>query len=135
MAIQTAIWPLQEAVFQRLSEDTALMQLATGVHDLVEEDLVFPYITIGAPTTLNIETRTSYSEEISITIHSWSVYGGKKESYNLLNAVAQAIGKGLSIEGPFKLVDVAYPTLQVIDDVDPRIKHGLARFKFIIQNN
>lgn len=135
MAIQTAMWPLQKAVFQSLSGDAALMQLATGVHDLVEEDLAFPYITIGAPTTLNIETRTSFSEEISITIHSWSVYGGKKESYDLLNAVVQAIGKGLSIEGPFKLVAVEKPSLQVIDDVDPSIKHGLARFKFTIKNN
>lgn len=135
MTTQTALWPLHEALFKRLSGDTELMQLATGVHDAVEEDLPYPYITIGAPTTLNIETRNSFSEEVSVTVHSWSTASGKKESYALLNAIHQAVGKGLSIEGPFALVKASRPTLQVIDDLDPRIKHGMARFTITIKNN
>lgn len=135
MATETALWPLQQALFQRLSNDTDLMQQATGVYDAVAEDLPYPYVTIGAPTTLNIETRNTFSEEISVTIHSWSVAGGKKESYALLNAIHKAIGKGLPLGGPFRLLAVSRPELQVIDDADPRIKHGMARFKFTIKNN
>lgn len=132
---QTALWELQKALYQRLSSDSRLMQLSTGVYDAVEEDLTFPYVTIGAPTTLNISTRTTFTEEVSVTLHSWSVANGKKESYALLNLIHQAIGKGLSIEGPFRLLAVSRPELQVIDDADPRIKHGLARFTFTIKNN
>ena len=132
---QTALWELQKAVYQRLSTDSQLMQLSTGVYDAVEEDLTFPYVTIGAPTTLNISTRTTFAEEVSVTLHSWSVANGKKESYALLNLIHQAIGKGLSIEGPFRLLAVSRPELQVIDDADPRIRHGLARFTFTIKNN
>ena len=132
---QTALWELQKALYQRLSSDSQLMQLSKGVYDAVEEDLDFPYVTIGAPTTLNISTRTTFAEEVSVTLHSWSVANGKKESYALLNLIHQAIGKGLSIEGPFRLLAVSRPELQVIDDADPRIKHGLARFTFTIKNN
>ena len=132
---QTALWELQKAVYQRLSTDSQLMQLSTGVYDAVEEDLTFPYVTIGAPSTLNISTRTTFAEEVSVTLHSWSVANGKKESYALLNLIHQAIGKGLSIEGPFRLLAVSRPELQVIDDADPRIRHGLARFTFTIKNN
>lgn len=132
---QTALWPLQVALFQRLSADVGLLQLATGVYDAVEEDLVFPYITIGAPTTLNLTTRNTFSEEISVVIHSWSIADGKKESYALLNAIHGAIGKGLSFEGPFRLLAVSRPTMQVIDDADARIKHGMARFIITIKNN
>lgn len=132
--ISTSLWPLHKAIYARLSTDSDLLAIATGVHDAVEEGLIFPYITIGAPTTLNLDTRTSFSEEVSIVIHSWSTYSGKKESYELLNAITHTIGKGLSIEGPFSLRKVEKPTMQVIDDLDARIKHGMARFTFTIQN-
>lgn len=135
MTTQTALWPLQQALFTTLSGDTELMSIATGVYDAVLEDLKFPYVTIGSPTTLNTTTRTSFAEEISVTIHTWSVAGGKRESYQLLNAIHSAIGKGLLIGGSFSLLAVSRPELQVIDDVDPRIKHGLARFTITIKNN
>ena len=134
MTTQTAAWPLQQALFQRLENDAELMATATGVYDAVLKDLKYPYITIGSPTTLNLETRSSFSEEFSVTIHSWSIAGGKKQSYVLLNAIHKAIGKGLPIGGPFRLLAVSRPELQVIDDVDPRIKHGMARFKITIKN-
>lgn len=132
---QTALWELQKAVYAALSVDSKLTQLVSGVYDVVEEDLAFPYLTIGAPSTLNIETRNTFSEEVSLTIHSWSVAGGKKESYALLDAIHQAIGKGIAIGGSFSLLKISRPQLQVIDDADPRIKHGLARFTFTIKNN
>lgn len=133
--IQTALGALQGAIYQRLSADAPLMEIAEGVFDSVAEGQAFPYITIGEPNTLPLETKDTYSEEISIVIHSWSIYPGKAESYKLLNAVMQAVGKGLSIEGPFTLLKVGKPTLQVIDDVDARIKHGMARFIITIKNN
>lgn len=135
MTTQTALWPLQQALFTTISGDAELMSIATGVYDAVLEDLKFPYVTIGSPTTLNTTTRTSFAEEISVTIHTWSVAGGKRESYQLLNAIHSAIGKGLPIGGSFSLLAVSRPELQVIDDVDPRIKHGLARFTITIKNN
>lgn len=132
--IQTSLWPLQQAIFQRLSNDAAVMTIATGVHDAVEDGLVHPYITIGAPTTDPFATKNTFNEEVSVVIHAWSTYSGKKEAQEMLNTIMQAIGNGLSIEGPFKLLSVSYPSLQVIDDIDPRIKHGLASFTFTIKN-
>lgn len=135
MTLKTALWPLQQALFQRLSTDPIISEMTTGVFDSVEEDLVHPYITIGEPTEEPLETKTTYSEEISLVIHVWSAYSGKKQAYDILNAVLQAVGKGLSIEGPFTLQKVAKPRMTVIDDIDPRIKHGIARLKFTIKNN
>ena len=132
--METSLWPLQRALFQRLSNDSELMAKITGVHDAVEEGLQHPYVTIGAPSTLNVSTKNTNSEEISVVVHCWSTYAGKKEAEEILNKIMQAVGKGLSIEGPFKLRKVSYPTFQVIDDLDPRIKHGMARFTFTIQN-
>lgn len=135
MTISTALWPLQKAVFQRLSTDPVILEMTTGVFDSVGEDQVHPYITIGEPSELPLETKNTYTEEISLVVHVWSTYAGKKEAYDILNAVFQAVGKGLSIEGPFTLKKVAKPRMNVIDDIDPRIKHGIARFTITIKNN
>lgn len=134
MAIQSALWALQQAVFRRLSEDPKIIETTTGVFDAVEEDLVYPYITFGEPLAVPYSTKNTHIEEIALTIHVWSVYEGKKEAYDILNHTLQAIGKGLSIEGPFSMQRIQKPELNVIGDVDPKIKHGIARFKFIIKN-
>lgn len=133
MTIETALWPLQQAIYRRLSSDL-VPGAVTGVHDVVSEEHTFPYITVGEPNLLPFETKNNYSEAVSFVVHAWSDYEGKKQAYHILNEVFKAIGKGLSIEGPFVLLEVKKPTMQVIDDADPRIKHGIARFKVIIKN-
>lgn len=135
MTTKTALWPLQQAIFQRLSSDPSIAGIAKGVFDSVGKDQAYPYITVGEPVTLPLETKNTYSEEISIVVHTWSVYEGKRESYALLDAVAQAIHRGIRIDAPFTLQRVTKPRLQVIDDLDPRIKHGMARYTFTIKNN
>ena len=135
MTVSTALLPLQTAVYQRLSSDPLVSGMVTGVYDVVAAEHVFPYLTIGEPNMLPIETKDTYNEEISLVIHAWSIYAGKKEAYQLLDAILKAIGKGLSIEGPFTLLKIKKPSMNVIDDADPRIKHGIARFTFTIKNN
>lgn len=134
MTLETALWPLQQAVFRRLSSDLVPGKV-TGVFDMVAEEHIHPYITINEPFSLPFETKNTYSEEISIVVNVWSIYDGKKEAYDILNAVFQAVGRGLSIEGPFTLLEVKKPRMNVIDDADPRIKHGIARFTVKIKNN
>lgn len=133
--LETALWPLQKAVYQRLSSDPKILGLTTGVFDSVGEDQQHPYITIGHPTEDPFETKNTYGEEIALVVHVWSTYPGKKQAYDILNAVMQAVGKGLSIEGPFTLQKVEKPRMSVIDDINPHIKHGIARFRFTIKNN
>lgn len=135
MSISTALLPLQSAVYKRLANDPLVSELVTGVYDVVASEHTFPYLTVGEPNLLPLETKDTYSEEISLVIHVWSIYSGKAEAYKVLDAILKAIGKGLSIEGPFTLLKIKKPSMNVIDDADPRIKHGIARFTFTIKNN
>lgn len=135
MSIETAMWPLQVAVVERLEKELLPAGIVTGIYDVVADEHTHPYITVAEPNMQPLETKTAYVEEFAIVIHVWSVYPGKKEAIEILNAVVKAIGKGLSIEGPFKLLEVKKPTLQVIDDADMRIKHGMARLRVKIKNS
>lgn len=133
MAVGTALWELQKAIFQRLSSDPSVTGLVTGVFDHVPNDQAFPYIQLGDPNMLPFDTKTSSGEEIAFVIHAWSQYPGKKEAYDILNACLKSITLSpLSIEGGFSIVRVERQQIQVFDDIDGRNKHGVLRLRFYL---
>jgi len=133
MTIQTAMFSLQEGIFQRLSSDPAVLEKVTGVFDAVGEDQLHPYITIGEPTMLPFTTKQKFGEELSIVIHAWSDYEGKKEAIDILNLCLKALAIQMTLEG-FVIRKVEVDAIRVIDDLDPRIRHGILRMKYTIQN-
>lgn len=133
MTYETALWPLQQAVFQRLSSDPVLSGMVTGVFDHVPENQPFPYVVIGEPSELPFDTKSTFGEEISLVLHVWSDYAGKKEAYNILAACQKALAYRLEVDG-FKLLKVERAGKQVFDDIDPRIKHGVLRMRYTINN-
>lgn len=132
--IKTSLWPLQECFFKRLSEDTALTSKVKGVYDHVDENTKFPYVTIGDPTVRPFPTKSSSGEEISVVLHCFSKYTGKKEAYEILNLMVQAVTKeDLVIEG-FTFFRLELDGMNVITDIDGKTKHGIARFKVWVNN-
>lgn len=91
--IQTALWPLQQAIYKRLANDIALNKKVTGVYDYVTKETPFPYVTIGEPNMSPFETKTSYSENIPWVLHCYSDYPGKKEAIEILNLMIQVLTK------------------------------------------
>ncbi|MFL0365379.1 DUF3168 domain-containing protein [Pseudobacillus sp. 179-B 2D1 NHS] len=133
MSYETALWPLQQAVFQRLSSDPVLSGMITGVFDSVEEDQAYPYVVIGEPNQVPFDTKNTFGEEISIVIHVWSNYAGKKEAYNILSACLKALSYKLDIQD-FELLKVEKRGMTVFDDINPDIKHGVLRMRYTIKN-
>lgn len=133
--LKTSLWPLQLAITNRLESYTPLKNKITGVFDKVEEGTPYPYVTIGEPIVNPLETKSSYGEDIVIVLHCWSQYSGKKEAYEILDLMLQAITKEpFTIEG-FSLIRVKIePNMQVITDIDGVTKHGILRVRFQINN-
>jgi hypothetical protein len=134
--MKTALWQLQKAIYSTLANDTDLMSRITGVYDEVLEDTPFPYVTIsGEPTVSPFETKSSYGENITWTIHSWSNYNGKKESYEILNLILQALTKSpIPMEGGFFVFKTQVEQMRVITDIDGQTKHGIIKLRFYINN-
>ena len=133
--LNTALWPLQVAIVKRFESDEPLMAMVKAVKDSVEKDTPFPYVTIGDPQVVPFETKTSFGEEITIVLHCWSRYEGKKEAYEILNLMLRALTKSpLMIEGDFSIFGVKLEQLTVIKDIDEVTKHGIMRIRFHINN-
>lgn len=131
---QTALWPLQQAIFQRLTNDTQVTDIVKGVFDAVPEDQLYPYLVIGDPVSDPFDTKTTTGEQIAIVIHAWSDYPGKKEAYEILNACLQATSRRLQLEGNFKIILQERTNMTVFDDIDGKIRHGILRLRFTINN-
>jgi Protein of unknown function (DUF3168) len=142
--MQTSLFELQKALFQRLANDTALMQAVTGVYDYIPEDLLnddgtagsslFPYVTLGEATNTAFDTKTSFGENIVFTIHTWSIYRGKAESYNLANLIMKALKQPLSLDSGFKIARYEAPRPRVIKDQASNSYHGILEPRFYIIN-
>lgn len=85
MSAGSAFWPLQQAVYSTLTGNVALMARINGVFDAVNEDQPFPYVTIGAVTSLPYRVMQRFGEECTITLHIWSDYNGYKEAAEILD--------------------------------------------------
>jgi len=133
-SIKTSLDALQAALYDQLSEDTALTIKVKGIYDYVPENTKYPYVVIGDPTVSPFATKTSHGEEILVNLHSYSDYKGKSETYGILNLMIQAITKtDLQLEG-FTFIRLELEGMNVITDIDGKTKHGIARFKVWVNN-
>ncbi|KXZ17894.1 phage tail protein [Bacillus nakamurai] len=132
--MRSALWPLQAALFKRLSTDEELNGRVTGVFDAVPKDQQKPYVTMGDDDVSPFETKTSNGEEINVVLHCWSGYNGKKEAMEILSLMLQALtNRPLEIEG-FLLCRSEMRSMQVITDIDGYTRHGILRMRFTINN-
>ena len=134
MTIQTAMWELQTAIYQRLSSYPALAGKVTGVFDAVDEDQAFPYVTISEPSMLPFTVKQRFGEELTVVLHVWSDYAGKKEAVDIINLCTAALAEKLTLDS-FTIQKIDVDSIRVFDDADPRIRHGVLRLRYTIQNN
>lgn len=135
--MRTAIYELQKALYQRLSNDPALMATVNGVFDgeLPEggegEEAVIvdmPYIVIGEETVNDYSTKTSDGEELTKTIHVYSDYQGRKEAADIIDLMLQAISSApLSYSAGFKFEGARRDFIEVIKE--PECFHGVVRIR------
>ena len=95
-----ALWPVQVAVYTRLTGDAALMAAVGGVYDGVASDAaVAPYVVIGSSTEAPARTfgRAGWSD--TLTIHVWSDYAGRLQSLSVLELIDAALAAPLAIGG------------------------------------
>jgi len=132
--LETALWPLQQAIFKRLNNDIALKAKITGVFDYVPQDTELPYVAIGSPIVSPFESKTSYRENIPWTLQCYSDYKGKKETIEILNLMIQALSKEpWQVEG-FKVNRFNIePNMRVIEPADVGFPYqGVLNVRFYI---
>ncbi|WP_121605307.1 DUF3168 domain-containing protein [Virgibacillus sp. Bac332] len=133
--MQTSLWELQKVIYARLTGHNQIMNVITGVHDKVSASAVKPYITIGEPTSEPLRTKTSIGENIVLPLHTWSSYGGKKETYEIFNLILKALKEPLNIEGSFLMLRRELTSMRALyDPIEDEVVHGVMELRFYINN-
>lgn len=127
--MQTVMMELHKSLYAGLTSHQPLMDVISAVKDDVEEGQPFPYVTISEPLAMPWDTKNTIGEEVTITLHVWSIYQGKAETYTVMNLIHEAFSQPLSIEGGFFVFRFQRDQQQVITDIDGETRHGIMRFR------
>lgn len=77
---------LQKGVYSILSA-----KQTTPVYDDVPADAVLPYITLGSFTCKQVGNKTADLVDVSLQIHIWSAYEGKREVNEIADDVTAVL--------------------------------------------
>ncbi|WP_228979718.1 DUF3168 domain-containing protein [Streptomyces sp. DH12] len=118
-----ALWPLQQAVYAKLTAHAPLMALVTGVYDHVPEAAAHPYVTIGSITETADDAHNQRGLEARLVLHVWSKYRGFKQAAQILAALDDALDRQPLTVAGFRDVSIAHSEHLLIRDPDPEIRH------------
>ena len=91
---------LEKAIYQTLINYATLNAMISGVFDQVPEHASFPYISIGESVSRDWSTKTTSGAQISVTLHIFSRYGGKKQAIDVMRRIHELLHQGnLSLSG------------------------------------
>lgn len=128
MTNSSALTPVQEALFARLTADSALMSVVTGVHDTVPEPTLYPYVVLGEAIETPDNQLGQFGSRLSVTLHTWSRYRGMAETNLILNHVVRILDHAPVAIAGRTLIAVRLEQLLTLRDTDPDLRHGVVRF-------
>lgn len=130
--MSTAAWPIQQAIYARLTGDTALMAIAK-VYDEIPETASYPHVSFGVTQEQPDDAHDRQGLHVDVTLDIWSKYAGNKESATILAHLDRLLDrKPLNVAG-FTKVSIARAWHQFIRDPDPKIRHCPVRFRIWLE--
>lgn len=122
-------FPIQEAVYQRLTGDTPLMNQVTGVFDHVPENIDHPYVVIGEAIETPDNSHTEFGRETVITLHVWSKFRGMSEALKVVRRIIDLLDHQPLVVEDHHHVATRYEFSQTLRDPNPDLRHIPVRFR------
>lgn len=124
-------WPLQQAVYTRLSGDTELTTtLGASVYDFVPDSAAFPYVTIGDVTEAPNDTMGRTGRDLTITVHAWSQgEQGMETVQKIADRVDDLLDRWSPTVTGWTAATMLREFFETMRDPDALTRHGIARYK------
>jgi len=128
-------YPLQQAIYQTLTNDSTLMSLVVGVFDRPVQGTAFPYVTIGESTGSDWSTKTTSGMQQVVTIRIWSREGGRAQAANIMTRIHTLLHQvPLSVTGQ-TLVSIRFVSSNIKLLNDGWTYQGFISFRALLQAN
>lgn len=146
---------VQQAVYSALTGSTALDALLARFYDVGNETFLsraaiyddvpqiadsgnssfFPYVSIGDDTVTDWSTDTASGGEVTVTVHSWSRYAGRKEVKQVMEAIYNALHRATLTAPGFEFVGCDFEFSETVLDPDTETRHGIQRFRLLLDES
>ena len=126
-------WPLQQAIYTRLSGDTTLVTtLGAAVYDDVPDSAAFPYVSIGDITEGPNDRMGKTGRDLTVTVHIWSQYEGMKQTKEIQNRVDALLDRWAPTVTGWSAVRMLQEFFETFRDPDGLTRHGVSRYRIHI---
>lgn len=129
---------VQGAVYATLTAHAPLMSIVQGVYDAHprdaagSDDLLFPYVTIGEDTLNDWSTDTESGADVTITIHTWTRYTGRRLEKQIQAAIYDALHRRAFDVAGYALVACDWLSSDSLIDADGETRHGVQAFRILL---
>jgi hypothetical protein len=128
---------LQKGVFRLLTDNVITIgEHVVKTYDAVPEDAVMPYVTLGSFTNKPGGSKDIDKSDVSLQIHIWSAYEGKREVNEIaddVTAILTSLPINLAADG-FNVMSQDIDFFEAFPE-DPEGYHGVCTFVARVQNS
>jgi hypothetical protein len=128
-------WDLQKAAYQALKADSALTSLlgASWLYDNVPQNADFPYVVIDQMRLNDWSTGTERGSEHILMLHIWSRYRGKREVYEISDAIRETLDDAELTLDDNRLINLTNQYSDLKRGEDGETWHGVLRFRAVTE--
>ena len=98
------------------------------------ENEPYPYVVMGEISAKDWSDKFEDGMEVYSTIHVWSQYHGRKEADQMSDGILQALtSSSLDLAPNFRAALDRLDSYNLLVDLDGKTRHGILRFKYLIE--
>ncbi|RME64311.1 MAG: DUF3168 domain-containing protein [Alphaproteobacteria bacterium] len=126
-----ASWPLQQAIYARLSATPAVAGATQGIFDTPPQKPVYPFIHLDGGNVRDWSATTFDGQEHRVLVHVWSAAPGQAEVKALMAAVYDALNNAPLAPAGHQLVNLRFEFAEILFEADPALIHAIMRFRAV----
>jgi hypothetical protein len=128
-------WDLQKAAYQALTADAALSSLLgeSWLYDDAPQNAPFPYVVIDQMRLNDWSTGTERGSEHILMLHVWSRHRGKREVYEISDAIRAALDDAELTLDDNRLINLTHQYSDLKRDEDGETWHTVMRFRAVTE--
>jgi hypothetical protein len=128
-------WDLQKAAYAALAADASLTALvgSGAIHDHAPQNAGFPFVVIDQVRVNDWSTGTERGSEHLLMLHVWSRYEGKREAYEIADAIRAVLDEAELALDSNRLINLRHQFSDLKRDPDGETYHGVLRFRAVTE--
>lgn len=126
---------LQQALYSKLSGDSALMDLVSGVYDAVPQHAALPYVVIGDGSANEVPQVATQMSECQLLLNVWTSGGGRKVALAILNRLHALLHQGSLSLGGFTLIAMRCVRAETTVDADHDRVSGVLELTVLVRHD